>query len=501
MKKLLAVLLAATLILIPLSTLLCASAKAAESVPNIAVHGMFSSRLYMNPDDPDSELIWPINVKNSMNIISGDLSDYAQGLSSSDTDVVISTLAKLGYALFGSSMCDKDGGVTNGSGVRFSYPAKEEITPDSELYFEYDWRLDPIVLAAKLNDFIEYVCEASGCEQVTLQCHSLGSIVTEAYFKIYGHDRVKTVVFNSPALFGVSLAGDFMLGRLTLDSEALREYLSLASEGTEGTEILNTLLAVLDKLKVTDNVTEKLSRLTEKEKRELYVKSVYPLFASWLSVWAMIPDEMIDKCVDYFFNDVFAGSSDYDALREKIDYYNETVRSSKKETLIEVNEDTNLYVIAKYGYSSVLIPGSVRRLSDGVVDLRYASFGATAGQYGIPLTASQTENTPEEYSEPKNYIDSSTCLFPEQTFFIKDMFHGGKTNGLKKMIDTLLNYDGQADVNTFGQYSRFMSYSYATDRLTPSRQTSLSFIGKLQQFITKITDFFKKVFTFSGTAC
>ena len=64
----------------------------------------------------------------------------------------------------------------------------------------------------------------------------------------------------------------------------------------------------------------------------------------------MVPDEYIDEAVNFVFNKIYKDSeTDYSALKAKIENYNNLVRRKKTETLKEVNEKCNVYVITRYG--------------------------------------------------------------------------------------------------------------------------------------------------------
>ncbi|MBR6005516.1 MAG: hypothetical protein IK063_04735, partial [Clostridia bacterium] len=78
------------------------------------------------------------------------------------------------YDIFAPLYMYGTGEVQDNSGTIFKYPARDKIKKDSYLIYEYDWRLDPVELAAQLNDFINYFLDCSGSDEVVLECHSYG---------------------------------------------------------------------------------------------------------------------------------------------------------------------------------------------------------------------------------------------------------------------------------------------------------------------------------------
>lgn len=434
--------------------LLSVSASAKESeCPRIRVHGFMGSDIYDDPSDPDSPLSWPPSGEEILTAVKESVPALAEFAITRDWDKLGCSLGDIAGKVFSRATNNPDGTVKDGSGVRFEYPDAETLTAESDIYFEYDWREDPIDIAAELNDFIDYVLDATGSEQVALTCHSFGGVVATTYFTLYGCEKVKTVVFNSTAIYGETYTGELMTGQLYFSGKSLADYLEFAFQGTDGECILDAAVKILEKSGVLDVATDLVNSITGKIQVQVCARSVVPLFGGWLAIWSMIPDEYLDEATDYVFNTVYAESeNDYSALRAKIENYNNLVRSKKDETLKKVNEECNVYVITRYGYSSIPITPSADNLGDGTIDVKYASFGATASKYGSTL---ENITADEKYISPDRTVDASTCMFPEQTWFVKNMKHGADEEALDEMMRTFMKYDGQATVDTFPEYPRF----------------------------------------------
>ena len=181
----------------------------------------------------------------------------------------------------------------------------------------------------------------------------------------------------------------------------------------------------------------------------------------------MVPDEYLDDAIDFVFNTIYSNSeTDYSVLRAKIENYNSLVRGKKTETLKEVNERCNVYVITRYGYSSLPMTPSASNLGDGIIDVKYASFGATASEYGKTL---ENVASDAKFISPDETVDASTCLFPEQTWFVKNMKHGSDEESLNNMMRRFMRYDGQATVETFEEYPRFTVFD--GERILPEMPT------------------------------
>ncbi len=338
-----------------------------------------NSKVYENVSDPNSPLAWPPTQEEITTAVEESVPAFAKLAVTKDWDTFGKEMGEITGKLFSRAMNNPDGTVREGSGIRFEYPAKSKVKADKDIYFKYDWREDPIKIASELNDFINYVLDASGCNQVALTCHSFGGVVATTYFSIYGCDKVKTVVFNSTAIYGETYTGELMTGRLAFGGDALQNYLFYAFQGNEYENLINATIKAVHDTGLMDILTKGLNGLSAKIGKEVCSQSIVPLFGGWLAVWAMVPDEYLDDAIDFVFNTIYGNSeTDYSVLRAKIENYNSLVRGKKTETLKEVNERCNVYVITRYGYSSLPMTPSASNLADGIIHLKYATIGAPA---------------------------------------------------------------------------------------------------------------------------
>ena len=93
---------------------------------------------------------------------------------------------------------------------------------------------------------------------------------------------------------------------------------------------------------------------------------------------------------------------------------------------------------------------------DMVLETELMSAGATVAPYGKTLGDDYVPEIPGKLS-PDKVIDASTCLLPENTWFIKDAPHVPCTYGseLAEMLFWLLSYEGQPTVSTNELYPQF----------------------------------------------
>lgn len=192
---------------------------------------------------------------------------------------------------------------------------------------------------------------------------------------------------------------------------------------------------------------------------DLYSQSMPYIFGRIPGFWAMIPAENYE-----FVRDTFAAGVVTDEFYEKVEYYH-TVQSQLTQTIAALSDEgLHLSVIAKYGYPLAPIVESRTEESDFVVELRYASLGATCCDYDqtFPADYEQQAFGDLNYISPDRKIDASTCAFPERTWFIKNSSHlgtlTGDTSRENDLMQWLLTSETQPTVWDRAEYPQFMSY-------------------------------------------
>ena len=487
-KKVLALLLA--LVLLALSASAAFAAAPTDACPEIYIHGYMGSDILADRNDPESEEIWAPD----MNAMFGDIKDALPAmllaLATKDWERLGDKMLAVVDPYFRPIFYGNDGTPANSAGVWFEYP--EYIDKDSEVSFRYDWREDPLKTAADLNDFIEYVCAAAGVQQVRIHAHSYGGTVLTTYLTLYGNERVRTAVFDSTAIFGETYTGELMTGHIVFDPQSLEDYLKYSFAGGEYDTSLTELLKTARVMGLTDLLAKLANELVDAQGERVMRELLLPMFANWPSVWAMIPDKDVEASEHFIFDEI-GKDDDRSGLREKVEAYNTLVRPYKTETLKALDEKANVYVISRTGYSSIPITPSYGNLSDGTVDTMYSSFGATTAEYGKQLPESALEGKDPSYISPNKDIDASTCLFPEQTWFVRGAKHPNHDYaGLNALIELQLSSPTQFTVNTYPEFPRFLTLDPETGVMQPEKadsSTANTGVGKALGILARVRDF------------
>ena len=498
-SRILAAALALVFVCVPLFNAFGAADTVKQECPYIYIHGFMGTDLYENPDDPDSDVIWPPKTDAILEAVKVALPALAKLLIDKNWDAFSEKVMPYAYAIFEPVMLAPDGTVKDKSGPRMVYPEPEEVKSDSRLSFRYDWRIDPIEVAAQLNDFINFVLENSGCDQVMIECHSFGGIVTDTYATLYGNSKIKSIVYNTTAIYGEGYTGEMLSGNIVLNGESLTEYLKMVMDRNEYRNLINGIFKLLYDAGLTDAICNLGNKIIDNLAADASTEVLAPMFGGWLSIWAMVEDDAVDSAMSYVFDNLYADSEiDHSGLLEKINDYNTRIRPYKTETLEQMNENANVYVLSRYGYSGLLLVNSWKTVTDGTVDSKNSSFGATIAPYGETLSEEYLANADPKYISPDKTVDTSTCMFPDQTWMIRRFEHSDGCATADDLIMKLLCCDDQATTKTFSEYPQFMYYDLDSDSIMPDtlidKQGGDGFFDKLKLFFEDILNMIKNLF-------
>lgn len=498
MKKTIA--LALSLILLLACLPLFAAARYAQPVPVIHIFGFMSSPIYADTADADSERLFPPEKNAILNMVKRLLPAVSSF-----------TLTK-NWARFGDRLIpalnglllpvgnDEQGNAKGSTGVHFTYPTADEIRDAGRADFVYDWRDDPFVSAAALDAFVRYVTEDCGFPKAALECHSYGGIVTLTYLAMYGTERVKSCCFNATAVFGAAFAGELMQGEVNLSADALAAFLEGIFDQTEYEGILRAVVSLFDDMGGLTFLCNFINDLFDHLSSRIWKETIVPVFGNWLSVWSMVPDEKMETAYNFVFSGIRSPSSeDGKIFLSRVAHFNEEIRTQREAKLKTVNDNCGLYVVARYGYAGVPLGDIWMANSDGVLNTESESFGATCRSY----TFSEPPETALELIAPNGSIDASTCLFPAQTWFVRNYKHTQKDPAMDAFTATLLRADGQLTVDSLSDYPQFLYFDKALRALRPDLN-QVAAVATWQQDVRKLLralwERFLNLFRFSKKA-
>ena len=384
--------------------------------------------------------------------------------------------------VYGPIRLDNNGNAQSGTGVPEIYKRKmaaDAVTDRKnpkgrydyrEYEFYYDWRLDPIEIADKLNDYIESVKKVTHSDKVSIMVKCLGNNVLLAYVDKYGTDSIKGVGID----VATSMGADFMTGMLTgkfgIDGNSLtRTFLDLSyrnNELTELAEFVGSTIDMLDNMGVLDSISAE-ARVLIYNKIEYGIISALALsaFMTMPGYWGIVSYEDFDTALNYVFGE--EGSEkriEYAGLIEKITNFNDTIKANALPIMKSLeNDGVNICVISKYGLQMLPVLKDGSLVGDEYVSAHNSSFGATTSNiYGTlsdEYIAQRVAEGKEKYISPDKQIDASTCLFPDYTWFIKGEQHGWYAPQETDLLMAVMDADRQLTIDDF-DFSQYLVISY-----------------------------------------
>lgn len=481
------------------------TAFAAEEIkrdcPVIHIPGFYSSDVYGDVNDPDTLLELP-----SADVILDFIKkEFVPALIAfcidRDTDKLATDVcAKINEQLFPHWFNETTGDAKEGSGLLFD-ATPDNVTATSTLTFRYDWRGDLMDIADDLADYIDYVTEESGCEKVALSAHSFGSNLILAYFAKYGNGKVASVVFDSPACEGVAVVGNLLAGKVTLDAEFLGYFLESTLGEAEYAKLISSLFDISELGNIPGLAVGFLDEVIETLAPAVYKETIAPLFGYWPGIWAMVPDRNIDEAMAYIFDDILK-SEDLSVLRARVEEYNSIVRADKETLLKDFDKEGKFAVLSRYGSPAFPLTDASDLMGDTVIETKASSLGATTAPVGTYFSDEETAGVDAKYISPDRTVNASTCLFPEQTWFIKDSGHF-ETHYTDDYYDFFLFAEKEltCDDTDFGRFCTFETdnYTLVKDTSEPQKAENPSPLARLFRFLAALfetfTGFIKKIFS------
>ncbi len=339
--------------------------------------------------------------------------------------------------------------------------------------FNYDWRLDPFVNAAKLDAYINAILLGTGAEKVNLLGRCEGGTILMAYLAEYGHEKVNKIFFNTTASNGYILASAVFSGEMEFSAKEINAFLknnpnfsldsldlSSLSSGEDLLALLKAFLDASSAIPGVDPAGALVNRLYADLIREMIPDILLLSYGTFPAAWAMVDNDHFDAALSY----VFAGrEEEYAGLIERIVSYHENV-SLKTEELLRACEADGIEVgsVTKYGYPAMPLCAEADMLSDGHALVSDVSFGATTSTHSGTLDekyiAGRISEGKGKYISADKKIDASTCMFPDTSWFIGNLEHQDFPYVLDALTQSFFLTDGMT-VDTDPARPQFMLYN------------------------------------------
>lgn len=506
MKRILSVVIVLTMLF---SLAVPAFAESYEELPTIYVMGAHKNDIY----NAKGETIYPLQADIGATIkeaLEPCLKELAKGFVTNDFTDYANEFNKAMAPIYEELILDKNGDVSNGSYTRFQSSVDNcrgktsgYETFDCRLW--YDWRESPMKTAAELRDYIDDVLESTGKSKVQIVGRCYGANVIAAYLEMYkdhAKANVADVSYYSSSVLGIDFMSALFSGEIYLDDVAIENLLDYYVEKEEIIEdvtaatLVTSLVEAIRQAKLLGLAGQALVNFVNNFKTDLLPLIIRDSYGGWLSYWAMITPELYEKSRDFIFN-TDELKTEYKGLIEKADSFHYTVQLNAVKTMTELSEaGINFYIFAKYNFPEMPFYEGARAQGDADTTVFRQSFGGIASDYGKVLSESYLNSVPEsskKYTSPDKKIDASTCLFPDTTWFVKDLHHDF-FSPLHKMSFEIMRYDWTVENEKYPQYLTHTGKGdNIVDELIPTVGTDEDYQKEEKSFFRNLIDFFSSL--------
>ena len=383
--------------------------------------------------------------------------------------------------IYDSIKPNPDGTLPAGTVNDWSWsPGQLDLRSAAHKYYMYWWdfRLSPLDVADDLHAYIQEVKQQTGSDKVVLASRCAGSSVEAAYLTKYGTEDVAKCIFICNALHGFDFADLSLSGNVTIPGGALYRYLEeydlLGGLDARVATIVMSMLKAMNKNASADEILALFMKIYDKIGPSFispYLREFYGISLGYVST----VDEHFDDYLEYVFPTAEL-KTEYAPIIEKAKAYHETVQCHIDELLQRIDgEGTPVYFIANYGEQQYPVGPMSEYQGDQLANVMDQSFGATAAKMTETLPesylAAQTEKGLEAFISPDRQIDASTCMFPWQTWFIKNLrhwFHGGD---LLELVAAIAHTDN-ASVDTLAGFPQYLNAKEDHSALEPAKEVN-----------------------------
>ncbi|MBE6834989.1 MAG: hypothetical protein E7515_01910 [Ruminococcaceae bacterium] len=481
-KKIISVLLTVVLLATLMLPAFAAEAKS-NANPVLIVNGISEFTLV----DSNEQNVFPLDNSQTTSLVTKVLPSVAKFLVDRDSDALMDSLIPAFQDWLSPLTCNPDGSVAD-HGVHLKYQFKESVAVEgienvncadamdkdlllatvdavgAEKVYVYglDWRLDPLVIADEINEYVQHIKVTTGYDKVSIAAISMGGVMVSAYLAKYGYADVSNVTMISSAFTGVDMVGELFCKRVVLDEEGAQRLIDQlitvpgVAKVIEMTGLLKQLVPLLGTV-----IEEQLDRV--------YDEVLIPIFAYNPSIWSFVADDVYEEAKQT----MLAGADP--SFEGVIDNYHYNVQSKIGDILKAAKASgVKVAIVSNYNLQIAPITPKANYSADTVIETRHTSGFATVANLGTVLAEEegfyeQAVESDKNYLSSDGIIDASTCLLPDNTWFIKDMYHVGfdiESNNNNIYI-WLMTADKQMDIDSNPLYPQFNIYEEDIKLLHP----------------------------------
>ena len=353
---------------------------------------------------------------------------------------------------------------------------------EPEFEFLFDYRLDPFKSARELDEYIEYLCGATGHSKIALTGMSQGTSIVTTYLATYGYDRLETLILISGSYMGVSVIGELLTNRWALSVPGIINLLATMGASPLFKAFMNLLGVVFAPFE-----TGPSSNLAFVFGGRIYNRFIMKLIGQMPAIWTFLPVSYFEQA-----RKLLDADPKWENLRVIADAYYEQVLLTTEQNLRDAKDaGVKVGIIAHYGKAPIPLIKKNDYQTDILIDTEYGSCGATVATIGKVLDPVGVKDL--KYFSPDHIIDAGTCNLPDQTWFIKYVGHDFVPSHDLRMwfIHHDVEKDGYPTVFSNAEYPQYL-------RLTEDKEHTVPLVEEPAPAPTSIIDAFKALFAAIG---
>lgn len=470
MKKLISFILCIILVISTVSVSFAAEPQKAK-IPLVYVGGQGAMLVAENPDG-SKRTVYPIEMPENFieETVKNNIGIFAKAVVTQQWDEFCDVVYEIFKELYSEIKLDENGKPMNNTRVDWRWtrgrPYRESMQADSFIKYEfyYDWRLDPYENAEILHDYIEDVRAVTGSDKVALSGRCLGACVISAYMEKYDGEYVSDLIYYAGAQNGATQCSKAFCGELYIDADSVERFIYDIDISTDENvnNLIKAFVTLYNDTYGLDVACWSINNVYPKIYMNIVPRLLIDTFGTFPGFWSMVSQTDYLKAKKTVFHD--ADMEKYADFIKIIDDYHYNVQYKLRQNLKKyARNGINVYNIVKYGYQTMPVTQEGDILSDDICDVRSASMGATtapvAGEFSKYYMNNAQKMNRDKFISPDKQIDASTCLFPERTWFVKNLEHKDFPYIIEtKLFDYILGNE-DCTVFTDESYPQYLVYS------------------------------------------
>ena len=440
-------------------------------IPLIYVQGT-GMTLYAKDEDGKERTAYPVTIPDGFieQTVKDNIGIFAKAVLTQKWGEFSEVLSKALEEIYGELSLDEHGKTQNGVYLKWTWNKKKMKSdlvdgkyPTQRYTFNYDWRLDPNENADILRKFIEDVREVTGADKVAMLGRCLGVNITMAYMEKYDAEYISDYILYASALDGATQCSKAFAGDMYLDSDGVERYVYdlQLSEDEVTNQLIQSFVTVFNDTYGLDLTCAAVNNVLKKKYLEIFPKALMASFATFPGYWSMVNDRDYERAKETVFYG--ADMDKYADFIEMIDNYHYNVQVKSNELLKEyAARGIEIANITKYGYQTVPVTDEADMISDALCSVHDASKGAITASLESGFDSNYIEKAKQDgtykYISPDLQIDASGCLFPDRTWFVKNIKHKSFPKIINRLVDAIVNNE-EFTVESDANFPQYMVYS------------------------------------------